>query len=500
MLRFATFNNNDHPASGFDLASAYLFGSDGVPLRAEIRWEDGHIVCTKRAAGPAGLALLWPVDGAGTCLVETPRLLERKQPYILPLELARGQLMRINHKREEWGLFDIPEIAHLSAEIHRATEMLIGALNADEHAEASAAGEKALGLGLRTAEEITRYHAAFLLERRRQTAGFGRRVFGCQVDVNAPVGTAESLLTEAFDFVSLPISWKSIEPTERKHLWKQLDAWVEWLAKHRIPMKASSLVSFDAAQAPDWLKIWEHDFETVRDLVAEHIRRVVNRYGNLIQVWDVCSGIHASGCMSFNFEQLMELTRMAVAITRQLAPRSTTIVDVVAPWGEYYARNQRTIPPMLYVDMAVQSGISFDAIGLQFIFGAGADGHYVRDMFQISAIIDRFAAFGRPIHITAAQVPSAVATDDAGQSTDAQSGGLWHAEWSEDVQARWLRDFCEIALARPSVETIAWRNLADSAPSSLPNGGLVNADLTPKKAYRELLALREEVVPNVSPE
>lgn len=499
MLRFCTFANG-RQATGFDLSGAYLFGSDGVPLRAEIGWEEGYIVCNKRAAGPAGLAIVWPVAGAGSLVAETPRLLERKEPYVLPLELARGQLMRLQHKREEWGLFDVPDMPDLAANVAQATELLISALKSDNANEACSHGEQALAVGLKTAEALTRYHATFLLERRKQTAGFSRRVFGCQVDLSAPVSSCGKLVVEGFDFASLPMHWKSIEPTERNYQWKPLDTWVEWLAKQRIPIKASHLVSLDEAGVPEWLRIWEHDFETVRDLVTEHIRRVVNRYGSFIQVWDVVSGIHAGGRLSFNFEQLMELTRLAVTITRQLAPRSTTIIDVVAPWGEYYACNQRTIPPMLYVDMAIQSGVHFDAIGLQFVFGARKDGLYVRDMFQISSLIDRFAAFGRPIHITAVTVPSGTDTAPHADSGDAQEGGMWHEAWSEGLQAQWVRDFCEVALARPSVETITWRDLTDGSAQGLPHGGLVRTDLTPKRSYEEFLALRKEIVPSVSAE
>ena len=116
MIRFSSFRNGQ-PSAEFDLASAYLFGSDGVPLRADIEWKDGYLVCDKRAAGPAGLAVPWPVKGVGTILLETTRLLERDTPYVLPVELARGHLMRLNHKREEWGLFDAVDVAQLNKRV-----------------------------------------------------------------------------------------------------------------------------------------------------------------------------------------------------------------------------------------------------------------------------------------------------------------------------------------------------------------------------------------------
>lgn len=498
MLRFHCSAN--HPQSpDFDLSSAYLFGSDGVPLRAEIEWKDGLITCTKRAAGPAGLAILRRVEGAGAYLMETTRLLEREEPYVLALELARGQLMRIHHKREEWGLFDASEIADLNADILRATDLLITALKAESPKEASAAAEQSLSLCLATGDRLTKFHADVLLERRKQTAGFSRRVFGCQADVTLGVEKCGRLLADNFNFAALPVHWKQLEPAERSFQWKPLDAWVEWLTKNRVPIKASSLICFDAHSVPDWLYVWERDFETIRDLVADHIRRVVNRYGGYIQVWDVVSGLHGVQRFSFNFEQLIELTRLAVTVTKQLAPRATTIIDVTAPWGEYYARNQRTIPPMLYLDMAIQSGISFDAIGLQFYFGARADGMYLRDMLQIAALIDRFGNFGKPVHVTAVTVPSvpaAVNPSDGAGAPDIAAGGAWRRAWDENLQAQWIREFCEIVLARPFVETVAWSDLVDAKARPVASGGLFRGDLAPKKSLHEFLSLRKEIVPH----
>ena len=296
--------------------------------------------------------------------------------------------------------------------------------------------------------------------------------------------------------MTIPIVWRDIEPSEQTFQWKELDSWVESLAKRRIPMKGSSLLSFNEKHVPDWLYIWEHDFDTIRDLAFEHARRVINRYGQYIQVWDVISGIHANNCFTFNFEQLMELTRMTAALTKQLCPRCVTIVNLVAPWGEYYARNQRTIPPLLYADMTVQSGVDFDAFGLEFYFGLGNDGMYVRDMFQISSLLDVFVKLGKPLHITAVQVPSdTIVSGKDGETDDVHAidGGIWHEPWSERIQAQWLQQFLEIALSKPFVETVSWHSLADHSKQTVPNGGLLSSGLTPKAAYDQWVKTRAEL-------
>ncbi len=495
MLSFAVYSNGQ-PVEKVNLAGAYVVGTDDVPLRADISFKDGVIMCNKRAAGPAGLALLWEVPGAGRIMLETIRVPERDRPYILQIELARARLMRINRKLEDWGLLDYAGVEDVAAQIARGRETLIKALKANAPADAAALGNQALSLAVQASERLTSYHAGVFLGRRKQVGGFGRCVFGCSVPLDKPTEAIRKRLTGAFDFATVPIVWRDIEPSEQAFKWKPLDAWIEALAKHQIPMKGSALLSFSERHVPDWLYIWEHDFDTIRDLAFEHVRRVINRYGQYIQTWDVISGVHANNCFTFNFEQLMELTRMTAALTKQVSPPSTAIINLVAPWGEYYARNQRTIPPLLYADMAVQSGVNFDAFGLQFYFGPAVDGMFVRDMFQISSLLDLFAKLGKPLHVTAVEVPSdSVTTDAADETSDPVpiQGGQWHQPWSEQIQSEWLRQFLEVALSKPFVEAVSWHSLTDHCRQMVPHGGLLRSDLTPKAAYVQMAKMRSEI-------
>lgn len=491
MLSFVVYSNGKL-ARELDLLGAYLIGSDDVPLRAELSFKNGIVSCTKRAAGPAGLALMWNVRGVGSILIETVRLPERKQPYVLAVELARGRLMRINHKLEDWGLYDYEGTDKIIAKVTKAREMLIKALQADTRPEAATLGDEALSLAVRASETLSDFHAEIFLDRRKQSGSFGPRVVGCTVNLDKPIDLIRKRISPAFDFAAVPISWRDVEPSEQTFNWTLTDTWIEALAKDRVPIKGVSLLSFHEKQVPDWLYIWEHDFDTIRDLAFEHVRRVINRYGQYIQAWNVISGIHVDNCFSFNFEQLMELTRMAAALTKQAAPDSLAIIDMVAPWGEYYARNQRTIPPLLYADMVVQSGVNLDAFGLQFFFGVGVDGMFVRDMFQISSLLDAFAKLGKPLHISATQVPSSPVGQQH-EGTDHADGGAWRRPWSEDVQAQWLRHFLTIALSKPFVESVSWHTLVDDDQGPIPNGGLLRPDLAAKPAYQQAAKFRSEV-------
>ncbi len=493
MLRFDVYRDGG-PAEQISLAGAYVFGQDYIPVRADLAAANGQITCIKHVPGACGVALLWDVDEAGTYLLPTTRLPERTDPYNLNIELARSQVMRIAQKQEDWGLFDYAGAGGLNEEFADVRRLFTDSLKSRDPAKAAAIADRAIGRGITLGEKIALFHADVFLSRRKLTPTTdGGAYFGCVADLAAPPNGYRKLLRENFDFVSIPTPWKHLEPKERQYEHGTVDTWMNWAVKAGKRIHAGPLLSFDPMHLPDWLYIWENDFDTLRDLIYEHVQHTVDRYKRHVRAWNVVSGIHANNSFNLSFEQLMELTRMTCLLVKKIAPRRQVMIELTLPWGEYYSRNQRTIPPLLYADMAVQSGIKFDAFGLQVFMGMPADGYYVRDLMQISAMLDEFVSLGKPLHVTACQVPSEAAppapeATEPGQS--ALEAGRWHAPWSQRLQAEWLQAFLRISLSKPFIETVCWRDLADHEAYHMPHGGLCRDTMEPKLAYRELYNFR----------
>jgi len=492
MIRFNVYRDGA-PVERIDLSGAYVFAQDHIPVRADIAASGSQISCMKRTAASCGLALLWEAGPIGKLLLSTTRLPARDTPYNLNVELARACVMRLLEKREDWGLFDYEDAGTFNDQLEKARHQFIEAIKGDDPAEAAKLADQSLDCALGLGEEMALFHADVFLRRRKQGSGINRVGFGCMIDLLAGAPRYRSRLAEEFDFVSLPIGWKKLAPKERKLQWERPDDWVNWAVGQRRAVHAGPLVSFDAADVPEWLYIWEHDYEALREMIYEHLQQVVRRYERRVRLWRVVSGLNAHNSFNLSFEQIMELTRMSCSVVKRLAPRSLVLIELVLPWGEYYARNQRTIPPLLYADMAVQSGVRFDGFGLQLYLGVPRDGMYVRDLMQVSAMLDEFAGFGVPVHLTGVQVPSSVTGDASaacgGKASPARAG-TWHGPWSPRVQAEWLNAFARVAISKPFVETICWRDLADGKGQYLPHGGLCRSDLRAKPALKELRDFR----------
>jgi hypothetical protein len=473
-VQFLVFHDGK-PAKDFVLSGAFLFGMDMVPLRYvdSITFHDGAIDCVRKGDDAAGLTLLWPVEEAGTFMLSTTRLPERPEPYILNVELARARLMQITLKREDWALFE--EMDKFADLAHEAQSLFIQALqHISDASKASMLADEAMKKGLLFSEKLALRYAEQYLALRFKNRGLGKHTLGCCIDPKRIEEERYSkCVTDMFSSVTVPVSWGQIVREKGKYDFSALDHCIEYLANKRMAINCGPLLCFEPDQVPGWLLEQKPEFEKVREQAYEFVTKIVSRYGKYVHFWTVISGMNAKNCFGFAYEQMIEMTRTACLAAKASDAKGRRIIELNQPWGEYYSKEKMTIPPLIYADVIIQSGISFDAFGLVVEFGKDLPGMHIRDLMQISSRLDCFAVFSKPLHIMVS-VP--------GRAVDTERVGAWKKPWDESVQADWIEQFYKITLGRPFVSTVTYAHLVDS-PDSMPSGGLAGADLAVRKAY-----------------
>ena len=482
-MKFQVFQNG-RVVDKFTLSGAYLFGTDGIAIRrTHITFKNGFIECKKPHLETAGLALLWPVDGFGRVLLPTTCLPERSRPYNLNVEIARAKLMQIINKREDWSFFN--KIEGLSDSSEEAQNLFIQAIqNISVPPLASRLADEALKKAIFLSEKVAAKQAGDLFAARSSSHGFGRGCLGCRIDPRQINNSryVEKLL-ELFDFVTVPINWAQIESHKGGYDFSTVDTCVEVLGKKRLAIGAGPLLCFSKEYLPKWLIHSRAGFEKIRDTAYHFVSTAAQRYCDDIRLWRVISGLNACNHFAFNFEQALEMTRAANMAVKAASDRAVRIVEIGNPWGEYYAKTANTIPPLVYMDMIVQSGIKFVAFGLHMRYGKDQVCMHIRDMMQLSAALDCFGPIGKPLHITDVEVPSQT-SDSEGVDT----AGIWHQKWNQSQQAQWIAQFYSIALSKPFVNTVTYSNLADTKEATIANSGLLTEKFEPKES---LLALKK---------
>ncbi|MHC4309357.1 MAG: endo-1,4-beta-xylanase [Planctomycetota bacterium] len=481
-MRFQVFENGK-VVEKFKLCGAYLFGTDGVSIRrAKITFKKGIIECEKPNLGTAGLALLWPIDGFGKVLLSTTCLPERAAPYILNVEVARARLMQIINKREDWSFFD--SVEGLEGIYKEGQDLFIQAIQKIAEAPlASKLADESLRKAVVFSERLAVKQAEVLFDARGEGHGFGRGCIGCKVD---PVQIYNSKyiekLLEFFGLVTIPINWAQIESTKGSYDFSMVDACIKVLGKKKLAISAGPLLCFSQEYLPKWLFRSGDGFERIRETAYQFASKVVTRYAGDIHTWSVINGLNVFNDFGFNFEQVVEMTRAVNMAVKAASDRAFKIIEISDPWGEYYATKTDTIPPLVYMDMIVQSGINFDAFGLSIRFGKDQSGMHIRDMMQISAILDYFGPIAKPLYITDVEIPS----QNGDGLQRAGVAGMWHKEWDQAGQGEWIEQFCKIALSKQFVDAVAYSRLCDAEDSMIANSGLLTGRLEPKKSFHTL--------------
>jgi hypothetical protein len=296
-------------------------------------------------------------------------------------------------------------------------------------------------------------------------------------------------LLELFGFVTIPISWAQIEARRGIYNFSTVDACIDVLAKKKLVIGAGPLLCFSRQHLPGWLLRSKVGFEKILEAAYQFVEAVVSRYSAAVRAWCVVSGLNAFNHFAFSFEQVLEISRAAIMATKAADNRAIKIIEVTNPWGEYYATMPNTIPPLVYLDMVVQSGINFDAFGLSMQFGSNQPGMHIRDMMHISAVLDYFAAVARPLYITDLEVPS----QNGDGLYDSEVAGVWHEQWDQSRQRQWIEQFYKIALSKPFVDAVTYANLADTKAAVIANSGLLSEQLEPKKSFSALKKVHEAI-------
>ena len=488
-MKFQVFKNGKIVGK-FRLCGAYLFGTDGIAIRrAQITFKNGIIECKKPNLETAGLALLWRIDGFGKVLLPTTCLPERERPYNLNVEIARAKLMQTINKREDWSFFNsIEDLGDISKE---AQDLFIRAVqNISDAPLASKLADESLKKAIVFSERLAVKRAESLFDARGKSHGFGRGCLGCRIDTGqiANPKYVEKLL-KLFGFVTVPVNWAQIESHKGSYDFSTVDACIDVLGKKKLAICAGPLLCFSKEYLPAWLLGSGAEFEKIRETAYRFVSQMVSRYSGSVRAWRVISGLNAFNHFGFNFEQVLEMTRAANMAVKQSSDRALRIVEISDPWGEYYATTPDTIPPLVYVDMVVQSGINFDAFGLQMRFGRNQAGMHIRDMMHISAVLDYFGPIAKPLYITGVEVPSRNGDD----LQDGKVAGIWHQEWDQSRQGQWIEQFYKIALSKPFVDAVTYSNLTDVKDSAIANSGLLTEKLEPKKSFRTLKKLHSVI-------
>jgi hypothetical protein len=434
------------------------------------------------------------VEGQGTPIVGTATLSERAAPYNLAVELARGKLNDVRNQMADWkqmGLRAPQEIDRAMAEAQRA---FIKAVTGSTTPAASyAAAQASLAAVWRAGSLLAEAYTSQVLQTRLASSPKLPTLVGGFLEGDPRTAPWANEWPTIFNAAQIQCSWRTLAPNEGQYRWDVLDAQLAWASKSRLNLLAGPLLDFRPGALPDWIWLWEGDFDTILGLVIDYVRQVVTRYRGKIPLWHL---VHRTACTDFlglSEEEQIRIAARAIQVARQADPEAQVTIGVERPWAEWMGSSPFQLGPLHLADYLVRADLGLAGLALEIAPGYSAPGSHIRDLLDFSKLLDLYSLLNLPLHIWFA-LPSSPAPDPNADSTIRVETTQWPAPPDDMAQLSWAAKWISMAAAKPFVRSVMWMQPTDAVPHLYPSSGLYRADQTPKPVVSWLKPFRRELL------
>jgi GH35 family endo-1,4-beta-xylanase len=285
---------------------------------------------------------------------------------------------------------------------------------------------------------------------------------------------------QLFNFVTLPFYWRDFEPEEGRPRTAELRATAQWFADRGIRVKGHPLMWHTLA--PKWLL--GRSMDQVEATQRARIRRDVGDFAGLIDVFD-----------AINEVVIMPVFTAETNAITPLAQDKGRLHVIRLAFEEARAAN-KNVKLLLndfdlstayecLIEAVLEADIHLDALGLQTHMHQGYWGES-----KMTAMVDRFARYGLPIHMTETSLVSGhLMPPEIVDLNDYQVPSWPSTPDGEARQADEIVRHYRSLVAHPAIRSINYWGISDRGAWLGAPIGLIRADGTAKPAFDALHSL-----------
>ena len=464
---------------------AYLSGVDRVPWPSQARIDGDELLLTRSVSDSGSLYVSWPIEGHGLLTLSTCTLMERPAPYLLPLELARGSVDQLRNQIADWRLLGLVIPEAISTKVSEAIGCLgAAAVNQNDRTASAVSAQRAIRVAADAGRDLAAAYVEQMFAARRRSATKTSCWLAGDLGVSLLDNPMSRQFPRVFNAAAVPLRWREVETGEGSFQWSVSDKQIAWCKAQRLKVFGGPLLRLDAGGIPDWLCLWEGDFDNLILFASEYAAAAAKRYLGKVDLWLATARANTADILSLSEEENLRLSARAVEVIHSVDPDTPIVISIDQPWAEYMSRREVDYPPWQFVEALVRSGSRLSGIALEINVGYHPAGTLPRTLLEFSRQLDRWSLLGLPLLVSVTASSGSHNDPLVVRGAKAPNGS------TPQSQQAWIAQYLPLILAKSYVFGIIWNQLRDGEPHDFPQGGLFDIKGRPKPALQTLAAIR----------
>lgn len=427
---------------------AHVMSLEGIPWYSQAIWDGKHLTLERATKESGTLVCPWQVAPERWATLVSASLMEREEPYCLPVELCRGALHRLRERSITWQNAGY----QVSDRCRRLEDNALRAfVKAAMHQGSAQVCDEAVSLALQYTFEAMDQ----LFEDAAPAIGAMRRGMAPRVPpfLGGWSGCTALEKRNAINLTRMPIAWGDVADTPQTFNWAPIDAAVESATRANRRILLGPLIRWTDDELPAWLGAEVKTFEDLSSQLAQYVHAVARRYHDRVMVLEVADRISRPTPLGLEPMQQLQLLADAVRAAGNAAKSLPRMVTIGLPFGETMATRQTELSPLHFADYLLRAESGLSAIGLEIDCAVNSLGYPARDPLDVAKLLERWALLGQPL----LSMLHVVDFPDVNIDTDRASSS---EEAPRRVDARdvveYAKQMTAVSFANTSVQGVLW--------------------------------------------
>ncbi len=465
----------------------FVGGYDRSPFPTLTDWTQSEFRVTKAQNESCSVSVPWPIDGFGFPVTLTATLRERREPYNLLVELARGKLNQLRNAIGELELQGLEPVDGVKTNRRSATQALAKATLEPDTNQATAYATESMIHSYSASDALMNQFTSAAMAVRTQAGNRIPTRWSCRLSA-VPTPEESKLFKECFSQVVLVPNWAVLEVASTKYDWTKLDDLVDWAFEQGYLPAIGPLIDL-GEPLPEWLESWGGELPSLSAFFSDFVESVVHRYGDRIKNWILCSGFNHINRYGVSEDDRLRLVGRLLELAQTLDPEAKWSIGLAQPWGDYLGGEDHLYSPLVFADMLLRSGLPIGGFELELFAGDDDRSSLLRDGLDTVRLLDLFGLLGIPIDVVARHPGRDPKAPFTPASDPAQISKCWHALDTIESQDVWGKWISALSLSYSHIRSFSWASWRDLSP--IETFGLISSNGTAKPLLSTLKSRRD---------